>query len=956
MTRWPHAVRPLVLLSLLAAATSVRAERDPSEVPPTDPSYRVGTLDNGMRYFIRANPKPENRVELRLAVDVGSVQETEAERGIAHFAEHMSFNGTAHFPPGEIVSYLESIGARFAADTNASTSHDETVYRLQVPTDKPGALDKGLAILADWAGQATFAPAEVEKERGVVADELRGRKGAAKRIKDKQDQVLFKGSRYAERSPIGLESVIMGASPELMRAFYQRWYRPEIMAVVAVGTIDVDATERKVRELFGVLPKSPSPLVVPEHPVPAHEQTLYSVDADKEFTASVAQLVYKHPARPEAKVGDIRRGMVEGLAGSLLSRRLAERAEEKNPPFIWAGGGVGRALRTLEVFNLGATAKDGHVPRALAALVDEIERARRFGFLPAELERAKASWMTSAENVYAERDQQRSATRAAQAVSAFLNELPLTSDEYDFELTKELVPGITLDEVNDAFRRLTDTSTRVVLVRTPAGEGVVPSEEEVRRAVEPEVAREVAAYTEDLEGKSLMEGRPEPGRIVSRHAVPEVGVEELQLGNGLRLVVKTTDFKNDEIRLQGFARGGAASVPLPRLEAAIRVDALAAESGLGDLTAAQLRKLLEGKAAAAAPGVSLFTRSFSGWSTPKDFETMLQLVHLAFTRPAFRPDALRRLVDSEVEALRNQLNSPQGVYGIAVTDVAYDGNPIFRTPTVADIEALRLDEMERIYRYFFDDASEWTFFLVGNVDLGKHGPLIEAYLGSLPTAKDWKRRDEGEAPWAGLDIHFPAGRSTRMVGKGVEDQARTILMFDTPYALDVEEGFRLGAVADLLDIRLRELLREQRGKTYGVGAGVSNLAPYPHYGRFQVTFGCSPDARGGLVADTFTELRRLKTELPSEAEVNKVRLMRTNALDEGLRENGFWMSRLWTAYLLRRDPRTILEERARIERLDAKALRDTARRWIDFDRSAEVYLVPESWGPAKWLATEATGL
>lgn len=947
---------PAVVSALLAclASASLAAGPDLAAVPPQDPAFVSGTLPNGLKYWIRENKKPENRVELRLALKAGSVNETEAERGLAHFNEHMNFNGSPNFKSGDLVAYLESIGARFGADSNAYTSYDETVYFLQVPTDKEGALDKGLLILRDWAGAALLEAEEIDAERGVVNDELRRGKGAGKRIREKQDQVLFQGSLYADRTPIGLEKVILEASHDTVRGYYRKWYVPELMAIGIVGTIDAKAMEARVKELFGSIPASASPLAPIRVDVPGHPETLYSIESDKELTASNVTVYYKHDPQDTRTVGDLRRDFVDQMAGSLLTQRLSERAQKPDPPFLGASAGGGQYVQGLGIFTLRARAKDGGLPRAASALMEELDRALQHGFVQEELDRIKESYLSFAEAQWKERDQARSDQHAGAVVSSFLNDSPLTSADFDFETTKALVPGITLDEVNARIRSHAKGKGRVVLVQAPDKPGAVPTIDEMREAIEPKGGRQVEKYVDDLAGVTLMKELPASGSIVSRHAIPEIGVVELELSNGVKVAVKSTDFQNDEIRLSGFARGGTMELPLEDFLNAQRADTLAGGSGLADFTAPQLRKLLAGKVAGASPGVDLFQRSMGGSSTVKDFETMLQLVHLYFTRPAFREEAFRRLVDQETESIRNALNSPGGVFGRTAQATLYDGNPYFAPTTLEQVASLRRDEMERWYRLMFSDASEWTFVLVGNVDLDAHGPLLARYLGGLPRPE---RRKGAPPTWPytvdEMSILFPQGRTSRLIMKGIEDQSRTTYAMFAPHDGDPEEAFRIAAAADLLSIRLREVLREKRGETYGASAGLQSLLPYKKYATVNIGYTGSPDTHGAMMRDVQAEIRRLKDEMPSEADVHKLKELRYKQLADSVKENGYWASALFSAYSRGRDPRTILDYKGRIDRLTARAVRDAARKYFDTSRAVELVLVPESWGPGRWLAKEA---
>jgi zinc protease len=549
-------------VAILFLGAAQAADFDLAARPPQDAAVLTGTLPNGMHYYVRQNAKPEKHVELRLAVKVGAIQETEAERGLAHFNEHMNFNGSKNFPPGEVVSYLESIGARFGADSNAYTSFDETVYMLTVPTEKEGALEKALLIMQDWAGAATLSPVEIDKERGVVNDELRGSKGARKRIRDKQNQLVFHGSRYADRMPIGLESVITGATHETVQGFYRKWYKPELMAIVAVGDFDAPKMEGRLKEVFGAIAASATPAIIPEWPVPPHDSTLYSVESDKELTSSGVQLYFKHEASPTLTNGDARRDAVQQLATGLLSMRLAERAQKPDPPYLGAGAGAFDYVLPLEVFSVSAGTKDGDIPKATAALMEELDRATQHGFLQEELDRVKTLTLTFAETRLKESAERRSGERVNEIVQSFLENLPLTSDQHDHDLAVALVPGISLDEVNAALRKLASTKSRVVLAQVPEKAGVpVPTADELKAIIEPAEARKVEAYVDDLAGKTLIPEAPESGKVVSRASIPEIGFEDITLSNGVRVLWKTTDFRADQILFSGFAAGGAVDDP-----------------------------------------------------------------------------------------------------------------------------------------------------------------------------------------------------------------------------------------------------------------------------------------------------------------------------------------------------------------------------------------------------------
>jgi zinc protease len=938
-----------LVLALLVALPALAIDTSPGAIPPHDPAVRHGTLPNGMKYYVMRNAKPEKRIELRLAVKVGSVQETEEERGLAHFNEHMNFNGSKNFKSGELISWLESIGTRFGADSNAYTSYDETVYMLQIPTDKEGAVERGLVAMADWAGAATLEDAEIEKERGVVLDELRGRKGAARRIRDKQDQLLYQNSRYADRTPIGLEHVITGASTDVVRGFYRRWYQPDVMAIIVVGDLDEAAMEKRVQEIFGALPKPATATTIPEYPVPAHEGTLYSVEADKELNASRLQIAWKHEALDTRTVGDYRRDAVRQVAAGLLSQRLGERAQKADPPFLGAGAGVGDRVNTLMTFTVAAAAKDGTLPVAAKALMEEVERARKHGFVEAELERVKTSSLAAAETAYKESKEYRSDQRIGSMVYAFLDDNVLTSDEYDYELAKALMPGIRLDEVNAAFRELTDTRSRVVLAQAPLKDDApAPTVDELKAAIEPASGFEVAAYVDDLAGKTLIDFEPSAGTVTSMREIAEIGATEIVLSNGVRVILKPTDYRADQILMNAFAPGGAAAFGEKGYPAAIRADTLADNSGLEGFTATQLGKWLQsqGVIAGASPGVSRLGRSFSGSARPQDLEVMLQLVHLYFTKPAFRDEAFQRMVDSEIEGIRNALNSPGGMYGRAVEEELYGGHWMFRPDTVELVQSLKKDEIEAAYRQMFDDASEWTFFMVGNVDAARHVPLVAKWLGSIPTTSATPKTT-GAPAWQELPLRFPEGERKRMVRKGIEDQSRTLFTFAADARLDPQAEFEIDAAADLLEIKLREKLREELGETYGVGVGYSSMFPDKSMGRVVVSWTSAPAPRETMMRVVRETIAHLRQGIPSETDVQKLREMRYNSLAEAEKENGYWLGQMYRSAALGREPKTIFDQRRRIDALTAPKLRAAIRKWLDPKDSVEVYLLPENWSLAE---------
>ncbi|HVH12493.1 MAG TPA: pitrilysin family protein, partial [Longimicrobium sp.] len=657
----------LPLAALLAACASAdpapEATPAPSSAPPAMPVVQLtgdtavirGTLPNGLTYYVRRNAEPRARAELRLVVNAGSVLEDADQRGLAHFLEHMAFNGTRRFQKHEIVDYLERVGMRFGPDINASTSFDETVYMLQLPTDSAGVMETGLQVLRDWATDITLDPAEVDAERGVVMEVWRLSRGAGGRIGDRQFPFLFAGSRYAERLPIGDTATLRTAPVEALRRFYTQWYRPELMAVVAVGDFDPAEVEAQIRAEFGGIPASASPVNRPEATLNFPDSARYMVTTDPEVPRGQVSINWMIPDRPDTSMADVRRGIVEGMFSGMLGDRLNEIALRPDAPFLDVGSYQGASLRPLETFVLSASVAEGGAERGLAALVSEVERAARHGFTAGELEREKAELLRLWEQIHAERSRTTSAQFAGQYADHFLRGGVLRTLEDEYALQTALVPEITLAEVNDAARRYAAHRDRVVLVTGPAREGLAqPTEARLAFVADSAARADVAVYTETLSDAPLLAQAPAPGRIVAVDSVPEVGVVRWTLSNGARVVLKPTDFKDDEILFAATSQGGLSLLPDSAYRWGQTATAAVQLGGVGELSLTDLQKRLTGKAASVGSSVSEYGEGMNGFAAPRDVETLFQLVHLYFTQPRRDTASWTAYLQRGREALRNR--------------------------------------------------------------------------------------------------------------------------------------------------------------------------------------------------------------------------------------------------------------------------------------------------------------
>jgi zinc protease len=901
-----------------------------------DARVRAGVLPNGLRYFIRANHKPEARVALRLAVNVGSTAEVDDQRGLAHFIEHMNFNGSTHFKPDELVSYLQSIGLRFGADANAYTSFDETVYSLEVPTDRDSLLDRGVTALSDFAGRATLADPEIDKERGVVLEEWRLGLGAGERIRRKQLPVVFHGSRYADRLPIGLPEVIEKAPHDRLRAFYHDWYTPDHMAIIAVGDIDPEKMEALIREHFGDLSRPAQPRPAPVFDIPRHDETLVAIATDPEATGSSVSLGFKSPHEVTATVGDYRRDLVRSLYFEMLNERFDEIAHRAAPPFLDAGAGGGMLGRSDDLWELEATVKDGGIENGLAALLEETARVRAHGFLPGELERAKERTRAHWDRTYAERDKSESAGFAREYVSYFLEAEPAPGIEAEYAIVKSVLDGISLAEVDAVPAGLMRPDNRVVLVTAPS-KSSVPDEAAVRSVIAHEGTASPAAWVESTSGKQLMAKLPAPGSVKSRRAVPEIGATIVTLSNGVQVWLKPTNFKDDEIVFSATALGGESLADSADYAVATLAGPVIGDAGVGGFTSTELDKVLAGRIAHVGVSYGDYTQGISGSARPHDVETALQLAYLTFTQPTRDPNGFAALQKRMLEFLKDRANSPQAAFSDTVEAVNEGGLYLDRVPTVAQVEAVTLDHVLAFHKQRFGNAADFTFAFAGNFQVRAIVPLLARYLGSLPS------RGKPTSHFAARFPRYPTGNLALQVHKGLEPKSSTrITYFTTGAPIEELDMHRARACASILADHLRQTLRELMGGAYAPSASFSTLAPVPGYSTMTVSFGSDPARVDTLVQATMSEIRKLRDEGPSASDLQKDQEIERRELEVALQQNGVWTGSILTSLQFGIDPRRIAHRRERIDLLTTENLRDTIRKYFPPDRRTVISLLPEA--------------
>lgn len=874
----------LVLALALALPGMVAAQQLTDRLAP-DPNVTVGRLPNGLTYYIRENRKPEARAELRLAVNAGSVLEDEKQLGLAHFAEHMAFNGTENFEKQELVDYLESVGMRFGADLNAYTSFDETVYMLTVPTDTGRALAQGIQILEDWAHRVTFDPEEIDKERGVVIGEWREGQGAGERMRDKYFPVIFGDSRYASRLPIGTRSNLENFKHEDLINFYRTWYRPDLMAVIAVGDFDKKQVEDLIKRHFSTL-SAPATTARASYPVPDHDGTLVSIVTDKEATVASVAVYHKLPVDTAKTVGDYRMMLATSLFSEMLNARLTELTQDANPPFIGASAGQGALIRTKEAFVLSAATKDDAILRGLEAIVTEAARIQQHGFTATELEREKQNLLRSYEQAYAERENSESEDYASEYVSAYLEAEAIPGIAAEYELAKLLVPQIPVQMVNGLVKEWIADRNRVVVIQAPEKASVkVPTEQEVRETFVRVRAKDIKPYDDRVAEASLIATLPKPGTIVSEKRDTLTNITEWKLSNGARVLLKPTDFKADEVLLRAYSPGGKSLVSDQDFISATTATFLIGLSGLGAHSATDLGKALAGKAVRVSPYIDDRYEGFSAQASPKDIETMFQLLYLNATSPRRDTTAYQSLKARLAAVLENQSASPESAFRdtleVTLSQHHFRARP-FTQERIAEID---LDRALAVYKERFADASDFTFVIVGSLTADSIKPHVLRYVGGLP-AMDRKEK------WLDRGIRPPGGVIEKTVRKGVEPKSVTELVFTGSFAYTLENRLALSLMRDILEMRLRDAIREELGATYGVEVGqATDREPEPSYA-IMVSFSADPARLDSLTNRIFSEIEKLQSNGVTAEEVAKVKETQRRQWETSMKQNGYWVGQI----------------------------------------------------------------
>lgn len=919
----------LVTSFFAAAMTMMAATAVAQQMPPipVDPDVRIGKLDNGLTYYIRHNDYKKDRADFYIAQKVGSILEEDDQRGLAHFLEHMCFNGTEHFEGNGLISYLETIGVKFGANLNAYTGVDETVYNISdVPVVRESIVDSCLLILSDWADGLTLDPEEIDKERGVIHEEWRTRSSAMMRMYETSLPEIYQGCRYGYRLPIGTMEVVDNFPYQALRDYYEKWYRPDQQGIIVVGDIDVDKVEAKIKELFSPIEMPADPAERIYYPVPDNIEPIVVVNKDKEMQNYQIELYHKHAAVPaEAKtdVSYLFYNYMLSMAEDMINARFIELTTKPGSPCMYAMSSDDNFIlaKTAQSFTTYGMSDAAGLDSTMAMLVRETERVRRHGFTASEYDRARNEYLSLLEKAYNNRDKQENEYYVKQYQLNFLDGEPIPSIEDEYNMMKQYAGMIPVEAVNQLMPALIADTNVVVIVSCPEKEGMrIPTKDELLDVINATLAEDIAPYVDSTPTEPLMseEQMPAGGTIVDEKD-GVFGSKVLTLSNGIKVILKDTDLKADDINMTAVSWGGRSLVDDKDLLDADQMGMLIGLGGLGNFSMLDLQKVLSGKQASVSPALSGLTESFSGHSTVKDFETMLQLLYLSFDDPRRDDEVVKSQLDILKSALANQELDPNVAFSDTLSNMLYGGNPRFLGSLKADmVDKIDYDNVLEIYKDRFDNPGDFTFIFVGNLDGANVRDLIAKYIGGLKTDKAREKYNERNA------LQINKGLDEKSFTREMETPKATVLEFYVgDYEYTLKHDLEVNIIGQLLDMCYTESIRENIGGSYGVGVSgtMSDLPKGEFY--FQIYFDTDPAKLDTTLIAVKDGIDKFIAEGPNAEDLAKVKEYMVKKHHEDLKENSYWMNAIYSYVLTGRDDSTAYLET--LESIDAKSLIKTAK-------------------------------
>lgn len=907
------------------------------QVIPADSNIVIGTLENGLTYYILPNAEPQNRAELRLVVKAGSMQEDDDQLGVAHFVEHMAFNGSKNFAKNELFDYLEKVGSRFGPDLNAYTSFDETVYMLQVRTDSVDLFDTGLLVLSDWASGVSFDDEEIDKERGVVISEWRSSLSGEQRMQQNYFPIIYHNSRYAKRMPIGDPELIKNISYQRIKDFYNDWYRPDLMAVVVVGDVDISETEEKISKYFSAIPSKNNTRKKQNNTIPPHPETFISINTDPEAAFTSLRLLYKHQKEKIKTEQDYKALLVRQLYNRMLNKRLEAIAKKADPPFLFGYSGFRGDVGDLATYTCLANIPDGKVEAALQTLMTENARVLQHGFVSSELERQKTVILERMRSTVREKDNIQSRALVNRLIQNFLNNAIIPALETQLELMEKYLDDISIADVNKlASQWITDDNRVVVLTGPEKEKDNFPTEERLRQIIENTSSKDVSPYEDKVITAPLFDKKLEPVSIELQEEFSEVGVKVHMLENGIKVFTKKTNFKDDEVLFSASSKGGSSLYPDSDYMTASTASQLINESGLGPFSDTDLEKVLIGKQVGVFPYIANYHEGISGSASPKDMETMFQLIHLYFTEPRVDKESFDSFISKQSNLFKNLKSDPNFYFSDFTLKKKTNNHPRIGYPSKEMFLEIDRERALEIYRDRFADGNDFTFVFVGNFEEDTLLQFCQTYLGTLPVVK-------GEESYVDRKLDYVPGVISETITRGQAPKSQVELFFHGPIDYKAEHAYRLNTLLSILRIKMRESMREEKSGVYGVSInGGAVRIPKERY-NITVSFNCDPANVDSLINAATLEVEKIKTDGASEEDIDKVLETQRQSLIKSLDQNRYWLSRIEDAFEQGKNPSNIsLKKLEELQRgVDKESMQEAAKEFFNFENYMQFVMNPE---------------
>jgi zinc protease len=910
------------------------------ELIPMDSPIRYGKLENGLGYYIRYNNKPEQRADFYIAQNVGAILEEDHQNGLAHFLEHMAFNGTKNFPEKTMLNYMETIGAQFGTNINAYTSLDETVYMLrQIPTIRPAIIDSCLLVLHDWSSFISLEDKEIDKERGVIREEWRTGAHANRRMWKEGNKLKYPGSQYAKRDIIGDTAVINNFTYDALRSYYKKWYRPDLQAIVIVGDIDVNQVESTIKRIFADITKPINPAERIVYQIPDNQEPIVSIVTDPEAKATSFGLEYKQTPLSDAfkkTVPSYYKSITNSLISTMLGNRFDEASQKPLCSFISGGAYYGDIARSKDAFQIEVRAKEGQEKKAFSDLLVEAQRVKQFGFTQAEFERAKTEMLASYEKSYNERDKQKSSSFVREYVGHFLHLEAIPGIAWEYETAKKAFQEeITLEKLNKTAQSYIAETNLVVDISAPQKEGVVlPTKEEVLVAISLSAKEKLSPYVEKINNNPLIPKQPKPGKIVKERYNDKLGTTEWLLSNGVKVILKSTKHKDDEVLFSAFSDGGISLVSkIADLPSAYLTDGIIDNNGLGKFSSIDLEKKLAGKIVSVSPNINEYTEGLSGKSSVKDIETLLQLSYLYFTAPRKDNDAFASQMSQFKTSLANAQKDPRLSFRDSISMFTANHHPRVVLMNVKTIEQAKQKTALKIYKQRFANPADFTYVFVGNINLDSIKPLVLAYLGGLKT-------NANRENWKDNNVRYPQGKKTCDFDREMKiSKASVYIVFSGGMPYNLTNNVNLGALADILDIRYTESIREQEGGTYGVRVNTTVVNKPQEQATLSIQFDTDPAKGEKLVKLVYQQLDSIVANGPLDIDLQKVKLNLLKQYKESQEENGWWMG---TISKYERDGINLATEYVdEVNKLSKESIKESLKALMIQQNRLEVFMGPK---------------